>query len=72
MFHNRNGTQVDLDVFDYSYKYFDLEQGGGIHPSILVSFAKSQLGIDTEGYMGLFEPEASTDDSDFPAKVVEE
>lgn len=71
VFHNKNGNLVDINVYDYAYKFFDLEKGGSIHPAILVSFAKAQLGIDTDSYMSLFEP-ADIEESDFPAKVYED
>lgn len=72
IFHNKNGNIVDMHVYDYAYKYFDLEKGGNIHPAILIAFAKSHLGLDTDSYMDLFEKSEEAPRNDFPAKVTED
>ena len=72
IFHNKNGNIAEMDVYDYSYKYFDLNKGGSIHPAILVAFAKSHLGIDTGSYMELFPVAEEPVDTSFPAKVTED
>lgn len=46
-FYTRDGSPVDIELFDRSYRYFDILKGGDIHPSLLLRFCEKYLDVDS-------------------------
>lgn len=47
-FYDRDGSPVEVAVYDRTYKSFDLTRDGNIHPSVLYSFGAAYLGLDRD------------------------